>query len=251
MVKPDAYLSFAQILDWARQVASGLAVAHAAGIIHRDLKPENLMVRRDGFVKILDFGLAKLLSGSPGSDHSESRPSFGSSVILGTVSYTSPELAMGLSAEARSDQFSLGCILYEMVTGRLAFRKSTAAQTLSAIVNGDPEPIGRLRLDCPLELASLIERCFAKEPDARYPSSSHLHGELERLHRLESGCASSLLIRRGSTGDAKREATTKRGSKPERWHRVDAEPGFGSIGNVKTRGPGCGRKRCYAASRHS
>ena len=185
----DGALSFAQILDWARQVASGLAVAHAAGIIHRDLKPENLMVRRDGFVKILDFGLAKLLSGSPGSDHSESRPSFGSSVILGTVSYTSPELAMGLSAEARSDQFSLGCILYEMVTGRLAFRKSTAAQTLSAIVNGDPEPIGRLRLDCPLELASLIERCFAKEPDARYPSSSHLHGELERLHRLESGAS--------------------------------------------------------------
>ena len=126
-------------------MADGLAKAHAAGIVHRDMKPENVMVSRDGSVKILDFGLAKLLKEQP-HDQS-SAPTAHHTVagtVLGTVGYMSPEQASGKVVDFASDQFALGSILYEMATGKRAFQRGTSAETLTAIIREDVEPIGQL-----------------------------------------------------------------------------------------------------------
>ncbi len=134
-----------KLLSIAAQAADGLAKAHAAGIVHRDLKPENLMVTRDGFVKILDFGLAKLARRGFESSGGTDRPTVSrlteAGTVLGTVGYMSPEQASGEPVDFRSDQFSFGSILYEMSTGRRAFERPTPAQTLSAIIETEPEPV--------------------------------------------------------------------------------------------------------------
>src|SRR6267378_6063192 len=137
-------LPIRKAIEIAAQVAEGLAKAHEAGIAHRDLKPENLMVSQDGFVKILDFGLAKLMSASEKlSDMcTPSTWETGPGVVLGTLGYMSPEQASGDQLDFRSDQFSFGVVLYEMVTGKHAFRRSTAAETLVAILREQAEPIG-------------------------------------------------------------------------------------------------------------
>ncbi len=171
------------VIQLAAQVAEGLAKAHEAGIIHRDLKPENLMVSRDGFVKILDFGLAKLtapLSGDS-SDVSTSGPQTGTGVLLGTFGYMSPEQASGRPLDFRSDQFSLGALLYETATGKPAFRRGTPAETLASILRDDPEPIGSVNLQVPAPLCWVIERCLAKQPDDRYASTRDLARDLATL----------------------------------------------------------------------
>ena len=176
-------LPIRKAIEIAAQVAEGLAKAHEAGIAHRDLKPENLMVSDDGFVKILDFGLAKLASTSGGlSDAytvsaSQTRPG----VVLGTVQYMSPEQASGRPLDFRSDQFSFGLVLYEMVTGKRAFPRSTAAETLVAILREQAEPIGVQNPDAPAPLCWAIERCLAKEPDKRYVSTRDLARELAAI----------------------------------------------------------------------
>src|SRR5438874_10247763 len=126
----------------AAQTADGLAKAHEAGVVHRDLKPENLMVSRDGFVKILDFGLAKLVNPDQLPDAgtlatSQTLPG----AVLGTIEYMSPEQANGLPLDFRSDQFSFGSVLYEMVTGKRSFQRRSKAETLAAILRDDPEPV--------------------------------------------------------------------------------------------------------------
>src|SRR5262245_19695566 len=139
-------LPIKRLLGLSAQIAEGLARAHEAGIVHRDLKPENLMVAREDLVKILDFGLAKLVgtSGPELSQLSTMAASTGSSVVLGTVGYMSPEQAAGRPADFASDQFSLGSILYEMATGKRAFARGSAAETMAAIIREEPEPLGRL-----------------------------------------------------------------------------------------------------------
>ena len=137
-------LPIKKLLQIAPQVAEGLARAHEAGIVHRDLKPENVMVKKDGLVKILDFGLAKLSSTGSGSDEASQLPTMTGTqpgVVVGTVSYMSPEQASGQTVDFRSDQFSLGSMLYEMATGKRAFQKKTAIDTLAAILNEEPEPV--------------------------------------------------------------------------------------------------------------
>jgi predicted ATPase len=176
-------LPIRKAIEIAAQVAEGLAKAHEAGIAHRDLKPENLMVSHDGFVKILDFGLAKLASTSGElSDMctlsaSQTRPG----LLLGTLAYMSPEQASGGPLDFRSDQFSFGLVLYEMVTGKRAFQRSTAAETLVAILREQAKPIGVQNPDAPAPLCWAIERCLAKEPDKRYVSTRDLAREIAAI----------------------------------------------------------------------
>jgi predicted ATPase len=176
-------LPIPKAIEFATQLAEGLAKAHEAGIAHRDIKPANLMVSHDGFVKILDFGLAKLVF--PGGELSEASTMSGSQtrpgVVQGTVQYMSPEQASGGRLDFRSDQFSFGLVLYEMVTGRRAFRRSTVAETMVAILREQAEPIGAQTPDAPAPLCWAIERCLAKSPDKRYTSTRDLARELAAI----------------------------------------------------------------------
>ncbi|HEY7818061.1 MAG TPA: serine/threonine-protein kinase, partial [Vicinamibacteria bacterium] len=169
------------LLSLARQLADGVAKAHAAGIVHRDLKPENVMVSEDGIVKILDFGLAKLAP-PPFIDSEKAtlaRTQHG--MLIGTVEYMSPEQASGRSADSRADQFSLGLILYEMATGRIAFQRETAAQTLASIIVNEPVPMARLNARIPHGLDRVVNRCLSKDPARRYPDTRELARELKSL----------------------------------------------------------------------
>ena len=172
-------------IELAAQVAEGLAKAHDAGIAHRDIKPANLMVSRDGFVKILDFGLAKSVA-VEGGDLTET--SAGGAAwktqpgqVVGTVQYMSPEQAGGGKLDFRSDQFSFGLVMYEMVAGKRAFKRHTAAETMVAILREPAEPIGAQNPDAPAPLCWAIERCLAKEPDKRYVSTRELARELAAI----------------------------------------------------------------------
>ena len=183
-----------RLLAVAAQVAEGLAKAHSAGIVHRDLKPENLMVSDDGFVKILDFGLAKFVEGpsAPASRlPTQARPQTQSGTVLGTVGYMSPEQAGGQPLDFRSDHFSLGSILYEMATGKRAFERATAVDTLSAILHEEPEPIARVNSATPVPLRWIVERCMAKDPRERYASTVDLARDLasvkEHISELSGG----------------------------------------------------------------
>jgi serine/threonine protein kinase len=177
------------------QIAEGLARAHASGIVHRDLKPENVMLTEEGTVKILDFGLAKVVF--PSLDVMTSAPTTPASagtqagVILGTAGYMSPEQAAGQPADHRSDQFALGSILYEMLAGRRAFERRTAAETLAAIIREDPPPVVSVAPGTPAPLGWIVERCLAKEPAERYESTRDLARDLANLHgRLADANAS-------------------------------------------------------------
>jgi predicted ATPase len=169
-----------KIIPIAVQIADGLAKAHELSIIHRDLKPENAMIS-DDTVKILDFGLAKLSQDRDGDCTTAISTDTQAGVILGTIEYMSPEQASGRPLDFRSDQFSFGVVLYEMVTGRRAFRRGSVTQTLLAIVSEQPESIAALNPEAPPPLCWIIERCLAKDPHKRYGSTRDLARDLAAL----------------------------------------------------------------------
>ena len=174
-----------RLLSLTAQIADGLATAHEAGIVHRDLKPENVMMTKDGFAKILDFGLAKLTHAGEDAAAESRLPTLTRGtepgVVMGTAGYMSPEQASGRALDFRSDQFSFGSILYEMVTGKTAFLRSTAAETLAAIIREEPEQLGSTTPSVPVPLRWIVERCLAKEPQERYASTRDLARDLARL----------------------------------------------------------------------
>jgi WD40 repeat protein len=160
------------------QVCRGLQAAHSRGILHRDLKPENLFLTSDGFVKILDFGLAKLTRGE-GAEVGSERTQTVAGVVMGTPGYLSPEQARGQESDARSDIFALGAILYEALSGKRAFAGATAADTISAILHEDPPPLRTGSGPLPGPVESVVRRCLAKEPQERFHSAHDLALALE------------------------------------------------------------------------
>jgi predicted ATPase len=171
-------IPFRKAIAVAAQVADALARAHEIGVVHRDLKPDNLMVSVDGAAKVLDFGLAKLLAIDPPPDSSASTSISSDGAVMGTLGYMSPEQANGEKLDFRSDQFSFGSVLYEMVTGAPAFQKKTRAETAAAILRDEPERIVSRMLQAPAPFVWIVERCLAKDPKQRYASTRDLARDL-------------------------------------------------------------------------
>ena len=179
-----------QAIDYALQITQGLAAAHDKGIVHRDLKPENLFVTRDGRVKILDFGLAKLTQAGQ-SDVATSLPTVASAtepgVVMGTLGYMSPEQVKGRPADARSDIFSFGAILYEMLSGARAFHADSAGETIAAILKEDPPDLSLSNQNISPGLERIVRHCLEKNPERRFQSASDIAFALEALSGLSPG----------------------------------------------------------------
>src|SRR5580692_10549477 len=192
----DGALPLRKALDYARQISDGLAAAHSRGIVHRDLKPENIFCTKDGRVKILDFGLAKQnllpaaqeLASMSGATmpHVMTEPG----QVMGTVGYMSPEQVRGAQTDPRSDLFSFGAILYEMLSGQRAFKRDTSAETMTAILKEEPPELTRTNPSISPGLERIVHRCLEKEPAQRFQSASDLGFAIEAL----SGTTKSVAI---------------------------------------------------------
>ena len=202
-------LPVGKALDYAGQVAAGLAAAHEQGIAHRDLKPENLFLTSEGRIKILDFGLAKLRR-EPSAEAEEETTATGPGVILGTVGYMSPEQARGALADHRSDIFSLGVVLYEMLGGQRPFKKETSADTLAAILREDPPGLAAIRPEVPPVVERIVRRCLEKRPEDRFHSAHDLGLALEATSAANSGARAPASVdgagSSGPTATARRRA---------------------------------------------
>jgi serine/threonine-protein kinase len=217
-------LTLADVLDYAVQIASGLAAAHEKGIVHRDIKPENVFVRSDGFVKVLDFGLAKLsepkseagLSGDLTLVKVDTEPG----AVLGTVRYMSPEQVRGYDVDSRTDVFSLGAVLYEMIAGRPPFAGPSGGDVIVAILEREPWPLSTLRADVPDDLDAVCGRALAKERASRYQSVEAFAADLRDLRRrLDAEATFNQLSRSGSQARTLAQTTTRAGTRRTRSRR--------------------------------
>jgi serine/threonine-protein kinase len=205
-----AAMPLQQGLEICCQVAGALAVAHAAGIVHRDIKPENIIFRPDGYVKVLDFGLAKLMepiepqtdSIAPTRVSAQTAPG----TVMGTVSYMSPEQARGLDLDGRTDLWSLGVVLYELITGRPPFTGATGTDIVVAIIERDPVPLSDAFANAPAELERIMMKALAKDRDERYQTAADMAADLRRLkHELDlragrEGTESEQLVLKAASG---------------------------------------------------
>jgi len=205
-------LPLRKAIDYGVQIAQGLAAAHEKGIVHRDLKPDNLFVTKDGRIKILDFGLAKLIQ--PKDSLINATPTLTMlGVAMGTMGYMSPEQVRGLATDHRTDIFAFGAILYEMVMGKRTFERGTSADTMSAILNEEPAPISEIAPETPVGLQRVVRRCLEKNAEQRFQSASDLAFALEELsdsatmtptptgaHRIKPAATNRVEPKRSRTG---------------------------------------------------
>lgn len=188
-------MRLSEALDIVAQVTSALETAHQAEIVHRDVKPENVMIRRDGYVKVLDFGLAKLLAAEIESAETPTRALIKSEVgiVMGTVQYMSPEQARGLPIDARTDVWSLGVVLYEMITGRAPFEGSTSSDVIASILKTEPPPLLHFQPEIPITLQQLVRKALRKDYAERYRTAGEMAVDLKNLRRdVEAGLVSSV-----------------------------------------------------------
>ncbi len=216
-------MKISEALDVAIQVANALTSAHAAGIVHRDIKPENVMLRPDGYIKVLDFGLAKLTESFDSDENVDpeaaTKPLRDTSpgVIMGTVSYMSPEQTRAVKVDSRSDIFSLGVVMYEMITGQKPFDGDTMSDVMAAILEREPRPISDLLPDAPPELQWIISKALSKDRESRYQTAKELLNDLKRLKQQIEFKAEQSRINRttaigDSTGSFRRSGSVRRSS---------------------------------------
>jgi serine/threonine-protein kinase len=219
-------LELPRILSIVVQIAEALSAAHAARIVHRDIKPENIVIRNDGYAKVLDFGLAKLLPEHTSliglEDATLKQNQTAKGLILGTVSYMSPEQAKGEAVDARTDIFSLGVLLYEMVTGRTPFTASSTSETLANLISRDPDPMSRYEASVPGELERIVNKMLRKNPDERYQTMKGLLADIrelkdritleKKLSRTSAANdrAETVILNQVTDGDGKRSAGGER-----------------------------------------
>ncbi len=218
VMKPGA-LRTREALEYAAQIARGLAAVHAGGIVHRDLKPANLFLTATGLVKIIDFGLARVTATSTQPPEETTAEVTGRGVALGTVSYMSPEQSQGLVLDARSDIFSLGTVLYEMLSGRHPFKRDSAAATVAAILRDDPPDLGRLDAIAVGALKQVVGRCLEKRPEDRFQTASDLALAFEALQQGREPTADAVRPRPREPEGSPRQPDVGRGT-AGRWRWI-------------------------------
>jgi serine/threonine protein kinase len=201
-------------LDIALQVTSALTAAHAAGVVHRDLKPENVMLRQDGLVKVVDFGLAKLAPARiKAADPTLTVVNTDAGTVLGTATYMSPEQTRGQEVDGRTDIWSVGVMLYEMITGRHPFAAPSSSEVLAAILDREPPPIARFEPDAPIELQRIVSKTLRKDREQRYQSMKELLLDLQALRETSATLSASNPVEHDATtplGGSRTDATLAR-----------------------------------------